>query len=77
MQVTVSGFWPHRNIIPAHYLVEVEVPGRSDADFDGRHRGFLRVKVSDDFYSILYVQEVVTQPKILNRTTLSNIIHVT
>ena len=26
---------------------------------------------------ILYVQEVVTQPKILNRTFLSNIIHVT
>ena len=28
-------------------------------------------------YSVLYVQEVVTQPKILNRTILSNIIHVT
>ena len=26
---------------------------------------------------VLYVQEVVTQPKILNRTILSNIIHVT
>ena len=26
---------------------------------------------------ILYVQEVVTQPKILNQTILSNLIHVT
>ena len=26
---------------------------------------------------ILYVQEVVTQPKILNRTILSNLVHVT
>ena len=29
------------------------------------------------FYLLLYVQEVVTQPQILNRTILSNLIHVT
>ena len=28
-------------------------------------------------YDILYVQEVVTKPRILNRTILFNIIHVT
>ena len=27
--------------------------------------------------NVLYVQEVVTQPRILNRTILSNLIHVT
>ena len=27
-------------------------------------------------YCLLYVQEVVTQPKILNRTILSNLVHV-
>ena len=27
--------------------------------------------------SVLYVQEVVTQPKILNRTILYNLVHVT
>ena len=32
---------------------------------------------SVDSYMVLYVQEEVTQPKILNRTMLSNIIHVT
>ena len=31
----------------------------------------------DKKYTVLYVQEVVTQPKILNRTILSNLIHVT
>ena len=29
------------------------------------------------FFKVLYVQEVVTRPKILNRTILSNGIHVT
>ena len=29
------------------------------------------------YYNILYVQKVVTQPKILNQTILSNLIHVT
>ena len=31
----------------------------------------------DRFRDILYVQEVVTQPKILNRTILYNPVHVT
>ena len=34
-------------------------------------------KVNEQKCHILYVQEVVTQPKILNRTILSNRIHVT
>ena len=29
------------------------------------------------FKNLLYVQEVVTQPKILNRTILYNLVHVT
>ena len=29
------------------------------------------------YHGLLYVQEVVTQPKILNRTTLYNLVHVT
>ena len=42
-----------------------------------------RIPVSAPVYihfyivSILYVQEVVTQPKILNRTILYNLVHVT
>ena len=32
---------------------------------------------SADHGEVLYVQEVVTQPKTLNRTILSNLVHVT
>ena len=35
------------------------------------------VRIIFIFTLLLYVQEVVAQPKILNRTILSNIIHVT
>ena len=37
---------------------------------------FKQVK-KNAIFLLLYVQEVVTQPKILNRTILSNLIHVT
>ena len=39
--------------------------------------GLSNLGIKKTGHYLLYVQEVVTQPKILNRTILSNLIHVT
>ena len=50
---------------------------KKGGDAGSNNRVVIEIKMAARALVLLYVQEVVTQPEILNRTILSNRVHVT